>query len=320
MEYDASESSLFIVIARIGPSIIPALAKKPELWMFVGVHFILKYIYSRSIIIPDPQSPSNGPLLAVMTNLTVIFIVMYTNNCFIRYFKLYAQVRDLLGSVIELASETRLRLKEDSTRQKMLGYTVAGIIDFFSEAGGEEDEHEAALEELHYQRLLNITEITFLRSCPRRHRYLIMFVWALDVAKMGLTSNGIQYLRFFNGLVAKVRACQQDVSDTMQMPLPWQYFHLFSVLLTVNLGLQADLAAMQCNTTSSITYVTMLLLLLGLREVSIAMSDPFGDDDVDFPIQGWLLEVFADTGVLLEHKAPWEATLKQEAAKKNDKK
>jgi len=322
MEYDASESSLFIVIGRIGPSVLPLLLKKPELWMFVGIHFGLKYVYSKKIISPDPESPSNGPLLGVMSNLCTIFIVMYTNNCFQRYFKLYGQVRDLMGTILELSSDSRLRLKEESHRQKIMSYTIAGVIDFFSEAGGDDDgkEPEAALEELHYQRLLNLTEITFLRSCPRRNRYLIMFIWALDVAKFSLGPNGIQFLRFFNGVLNKIRRCQQDVSDTIQMPLPWQYFHLFSVLLTVNLGLLGDLAAMQTNLTSSITYILVLFLLLGLREVAIAMSDPFGDDDVDFPIQGWLMEVFADTGALLEHKAPWPDTLKAESAAKDEKK
>ena len=40
--------------------------------------------------------------------------------------------------------------------------------------------------------------------------------------------------------------------------------------------------------------------MVGLREVAVALSDPFGKDDVDFPIDTWIAQLRANA--LLVHR------------------
>ena len=40
--------------------------------------------------------------------------------------------------------------------------------------------------------------------------------------------------------------------------------------------------------------------MVGLREVAVALSDPFGKDDVDFPVDKWIVQLRANA--LLVHE------------------
>lgn len=307
IKYDASQS-VGQVALRMQNTIFPVLMKKPEYWLFIGVHFSLTFLYTSGIVIPDPNSPSNGPLVPVMTQLTVIFVVMYTNNCFKRYFGLYDKVRALMACIPELVQECRMRIDNKQQRAKIVGYTMAGVLDYFIEAvdGGDDKPPDPGLQMLEKHHMLNYTELCFLKTVPKEKRYLIMFQWSTEVARLGLGSGGLRYLNLFTSKVMGIRRAQQDVSDTLEVPMPWQYFHLFSVLITMDLILLADMSAMHCSAVVSIGYMLVLTLLLGLREVSIGMSDPFGDDPVDFPIKYWLFQLFSECAVLLEHEGPLE--------------
>ena len=43
-----------------------------------------------------------------------------------------------------------------------------------------------------------------------------------------------------------------------------------------------------------------VLVMVGLREVAVALSNPFGNDDVDFPIDKWVAQLRANA--LLVHR------------------
>jgi len=75
------------------------------------------------------------------------------------------------------------------------------------------------------------------------------------------------------------------------MPVPFPYFHALTVLLVFNLGLinYALVATVIFEWyLTLIVYGILCLFFLGLREVAICMSDPFGDDDVDFNLEPML--------------------------------
>merc|ERR1711959_295750 len=61
-----------------------------------------------------------------------------------------------------------------------------------------------------------------------------------------------------------------------------------SLMLMVTLTLWAYGFGIWPSHLASVMYVFVLLLFLGFRELAGAFSNPFGDDDVDFPTSGWL--------------------------------
>ena len=50
---------------------------------------------------------------------------------------------------------------------------------------------------------------------------------------------------------------------------------------------------------SSLTYTTACVILFGLVEVAIAMSDPFGDDEVDFDLDALMQKAYKDAVAML---------------------
>ena len=49
-----------------------------------------------------------------------------------------------------------------------------------------------------------------------------------------------------------------------------------------------------------LSYVSVLAAFLGLKAVAIKMSDPFGDDEIDFDIEGMLASAYANSVALLQ--------------------
>merc|ERR1719261_827039 len=58
---------------------------------------------------------------------------------------------------------------------------------------------------------------------------------------------------------------------------------------------------------ASVIYISALIMFMGMRELAVALSDPFGDDAVDFPTRTWFEETLVYCNELLE--CDYEMTL-----------
>ena len=66
---------------------------------------------------------------------------------------------------------------------------------------------------------------------------------------------------------------------------------------------------MDFNTTLTVMiYAVIVISFLGLREVAVALSDPFGDDDVDFDVEGMLAAAHKNSVALLQDERPAAGT------------
>merc|ERR1712032_1757569 len=96
-----------------------------------------------------------------------------------------------------------------------------------------------------------------------------------------------------------VRKCQQDIREVLDMPMPFQYFHIMNLMLLLNLCLWAYSLALQDSYFAPIIFLFVQLMFQGIREVSIALSDPYGDDAVDFPLHDWMSELYSRVNALV---------------------
>merc|ERR1712194_671806 len=60
------------------------------------------------------------------------------------------------------------------------------------------------------------------------------------------------------------------------------------------------------------------LIFMGMMELASQLADPFGDDEVDFPIKKWLGHFFESAAVLLEYdfkgsENHWQLKLEEQA-------
>ena len=128
-------------------------------------------------------------------------------------------------------------------------------------------------------------------------------------------------LSAFRDLAFTFRGHCGQINNWMNQPVPFPYFHILTVLLQVDLLLISCtplpaphgpcLRAMPsgrlrraadscvCNEAegastpfTAVVYFVICLVFLGLREVAIAMSDPFGVDDTDFDLESMLSRTY----------------------------
>mmetsp|Transcript_155461 Transcript_155461/g.270358 ORF Transcript_155461/g.270358 Transcript_155461/m.270358 type:complete len:271 (+) Transcript_155461:167-979(+) len=98
-----------------------------------------------------------------------------------------------------------------------------------------------------------------------------------------------------------IRRHMSDVQDTSMLPVPYPYFHLLSMMLVCNLALWAYCMGLADSIFSPVVFTAAASIFMGLMELASQLSAPFGDDDVDFPIEQWLTDVSRDTFALSEY-------------------
>lgn len=87
------------------------------------------------------------------------------------------------------------------------------------------------------------------------------------------------------------RAHCGQTAALMAQPVPYPYFHTLKLLLLLSLMVVGYAQVQLLNdkwVTSLPLYAMVCGIMIGLQEVAIAMSDPFGDDAIDLDVPGYL--------------------------------
>merc|ERR1719162_1524940 len=88
-------------------------------------------------------------------------------------------------------------------------------------------------------------------------------------------------------------------------------------MVLMNLMLWGYAMAICQSCFASLTYVMSAMIFMGMMELASALSEPFGEDEVDFPLSMWLDDLLACAEVLLETdyvgiEKGWESVVKSE--------
>jgi len=227
----------------------------------------------------------------------------------------------MLGNLYDYCFELRLFLASSTGRQyaRLASRQIAAsVLLFFYEMDDIAAEEWA---ELQRQGLLKAEEKDFLQQFASKQHSLIMLQWSAEAARDGCRECKAP-ANVMKGLTEKLLKCrhlQQDVLDTVSLPLPFQYFHFMKSMLVINVLFWAWGMAFTRSVFAPVVYWMCLLIFMGMMELAAELSDPFGDDDVDFPITAWVDELIENTSILMEFKNPpdhIQESLKSEQALK----
>jgi len=150
--------------------------------------------------------------------------------------------------------------------------------------------------------LLKADEVDELRRYPDSMVGLVLVTWCVQTLKELEVKNELKGPAFgqAQGSALKLRAASCKIYNLLRLPIPLPYFHTLVVLQNV------CFAIMSWSLLSFVSFLTPIVLFfavlvtVGLREVAVALSDPFGKDDVDFPIDTWIAQLRANA--LLVHR------------------
>mmetsp|Transcript_30443 Transcript_30443/g.87306 ORF Transcript_30443/g.87306 Transcript_30443/m.87306 type:complete len:392 (-) Transcript_30443:175-1350(-) len=309
LRYDP-EAGYLVTAFRVTNTVVPLVLSHGEFWALIGLHLLVCWAFRSGYL--QSANEKGGFLsldwneMKVISAATTFFEVFYTNSCFSRYNSLYDLSRSLLGNIYDFAFEIRLHLRKTSQSHVRLAarWFAASVILFFYETNADVSDRE--WEELLRQGLLKPDEKQFLASFHRHQRSLILLQWSGEVIRDGCSKaqTAANVVKSLVDKLQKSRALEQTVVDTIDLPLPFQYFHLLNMMVVVNLLLWAYAMGTTESLFAPFCFFFAALIFMGMLELAAALSDPFGDDEVDFPVADWMNEFLENMIVLIEFDSP----------------
>ena len=88
--------------------------------------------------------------------------------------------------------------------------------------------------------------------------------------------------------VLKMRQAAYRLRNQLGMPVPLPYLHALTILQNVTFALYSYAFLSFDSVLTPIILLVVIVVTVGMREVAVALSNPFGKDDVDFPVDKWI--------------------------------
>jgi len=313
-----SDDGLIVTSLKFDSTIIPMVVNNAEFFLLLGVNVGISAAYHTRVFRPEEFGCTlPWHLTSTTGGLMTFFVVFYNSNCFARYNDLYAVTKEMMGAILELASSLRGRLPDKHYQRRAIRFVLASCFVFFFERtkGGISDNEWNQCKDLS---LLTSREIEQLMSVGDMNPSFHCLHWALEVIVAG-TPDVADHDDMINALfdkVHRIRSCHAKIRDTLDLPMPFQYFHLMSFMMFLNLALWSYALAISDPPSyfTPVIYLFIQMIFQGMRELSAALADPFGDDDVDFPITDWLWQIVGMVVRLLEDDFDAQAGVNTEEA------
>lgn len=141
--------------------------------------------------------------------------------------------------------------------------------------------------------LLTVREVNMLREYPDDLLPIVLLVWSNQVLKDLERKGELKgpSLAQAQGTTLKLRMGSRKIRNLLSLPIPLPYFHTLVVMQNLCYGLYSYALLGLGSNLTPIMVLFMVLVSTGLREVGVAISNPFGRDDVDFPIDKWIAQL-----------------------------
>jgi len=312
-QYDEKEGRWRTAL-RYAHTVIPQTLGRTEFWLFFGLQVTLYITYQMGWIqhVPGFKNTSreqkiDWTQIKITIGFTVFFEVFFTNVCYQRYNDFYVKTRalflDLLLIVFDL--RTHLLSSRPSHARLCYRYFLASVLLFWEHVNQQRSVYSLQAVTKHFKPQLVLSkEQDFLDGVEPEHRYMMVLHWSMDVfatahAEAALPAN---LKKMVLDKMQKAFLLMHAVEDQLGFPIPYPYFHLLNFMVCVNLILLAVCMGIAGSHLEVFVFFIADLIFLGMMELSAQLVDPFGDDEVDFPLSLWLRAFFERAELVLEYE------------------
>jgi len=313
IEYDTSHGIVYVATHFAG-TIIPHVLRTWDFWVITLFHVLMVLGYYTGFLskavgedfgAPHTLFSINWTDINVISAMTIYFEIFYTNHCFARYVMLYNLACRIVGLNYNLIVQLRTLMGTNGYGYSKLAVRFALVATFLNFY---EVHHGIAMTGRQWQSLLDYgllkrSEMDELVGLGGRQRSNILLLWAAEVAKEGLhrsdpppVGNAMVQVK---DCVIKMRHEHEHLLAAAALPVPFQYYHLLNSMVLFNLFLWAYAMAICESCWASLVYVGCTLIFLGCLQLADMLSDPFGDDEVDFPVDAWLEHLLKASEILM---------------------
>ena len=290
-EYDANQWMLVTMMAWRG-TVIPAVFSLPFYWLTVIVHAALAFAerYTDADIFPGVDNT----LMALPCGLLTLQTVFYASQCYGRFTVLHGHTVGIAGSTMVWAGLVRLHVRDDyAVRWNATRFILAAshLLYYRLDGGMDDDDWKTILG----RRLLTNREHQMVLEYNGYAPFLLM-AWALQEVFDELHEGDpatdrwrcAAYQRFEETALELRGHCSQ-INNLVKQPVPWAYFHLLNLMTVIVLSLLSwGFVGLASPYITTVAYMLIALMLLGINQIAFSMADPFGDDEVDFKLEKFL--------------------------------
>jgi len=135
--------------------------------------------------------------------------------------------------------------------------------------------------------LLTPSEVNRLRRYPGGMLSLVLCTWSMQVIVAADLKGPA--LGAAQGAVLSMKTAAYALRNELGMPVPMPYFHSLTMLQNINFALYSYALCTFESYLTPVILFTVVLITVGMREVAVALSNPYGTDDVDFPVNKWVV-------------------------------
>ena len=349
--YDPRDSSTFAgllqLLFRYQGTMLPLVFGRASFWMLLTVHLVLSSseLLVRKSMLHTPFPDVDWNVIKTVTALLTFFIVFYTSQCYSRFVEFYKACVGIGGVVMSWAGLIKVYMPDDNdVRWQIMRLPLASMYVLYYSVNSTKDRTGATEENIsedewngmRSHQLLTESEIKALQTYGGARHFLPM-TWALaevesvlaavPPADFGGGDDGpactsvvpnsehakAAVLNTFRTLTLEMRGYCGHITQFLKQPVPFPYFQFLVVLIGIDLFLISyGLTTLDFHWLLTLfIYVVIQTAFLGLKEVAVAMSDPFGDDDVDFDANAMLQEAYNNAlACLRDRRAPTAAKTK----------
>lgn len=315
--YD-TDAGILVTSLRISQTIIPEVVRGFEFWILCALNVIVCICRHCHLFHPEDYDVNLPWGLTTATgSLMTFFVCFYNRHVFERYNLLYDISKRMEESCLEVLSFLKLSEPKKEVHLKVTKFLLTSCFLFFFErtgdSGSQQDDTDGYMVSKHEYdilrqfRLLDEFEISHLKRFVKKYKTdaipsLVVLQWIMLLMRR-VTPEHEGRDDFLVGLDDKLyvlRGSMADVSNIMELPMPFQYFHIMNMMLVLNLCLWAYALGCQDSIFAPLIYMFVQMMFQGIRELSTALSNPFGDDEVDFPLNEWMGRLYTRMTALLE--------------------
>jgi len=310
--YDATQSALSSMFVCRG-SIVTLVFRRPEFWVYIAMHTICVLLFKMEFF---TLTNFRWEAAGAAQFFLMFMLIFYNGSCYDRYLTFYSSCMDALRSSVLFVQELTVSMPFEAVEKHRVvacRYILTTIYLFYmSVTGGIERGCEWV--EVERKGLLTTNEAIMLREYPCSVTP-VLTSWAMQVVCEALKFDefwkydkageprSMHIAHIHNRLDAfasQILVSCNRISYMLMLPIPFPYFHLMNFLLVSNFALMAVVLASFKNWATILPFSFALLIYMGLREVSVALADPFGTDEIDFPVEKFLDYTFDHSVGLLE--------------------
>jgi len=320
--YDPGQPMLFsLTVCSRTQTMFEMVFRRFEFWFFVAMHIGLVVLVRYGYMEPYQLSYNEWEALGYIQFFLTFFLTFYNGQCFARYLQLYELSVGMIDGIMLFMHEVVVSIpyaELEKHRITAVKYVLAmTYVYFIGTVKGTLTKSD--WEEIVARGLLTNHEAELLQVFPAKstESILVLSAWAMQIVDLALSHPmmwgprsmriGHTHNRAKAHLLSTLRY-SNEIQATLALPIPCAYFNLMNTVIAFNVLILCFVAAGYQNYFTIFPFAIAMLFFMGLREISAALADPFGTDDVDFPVDRFIDHCFDGSVCVLETFRSTEAT------------